>query len=92
MDVIESTSTGAVTVGTEAGNKYIGNVQNMVFVDGIDDFNTINTGDIYYLNGGASPEFEALVDDVANSGGNFNVIVKKAYKDCFEFGGWYDNK
>ncbi len=92
MDVIESTSTGAVTVGTEAGNKYIGNVQNMVFVDGIDDFNTINTGDIYYLNGGASPEFEALVDDVANSGGNFNVIVKKAYKDGMEFGGWYDNK
>lgn len=92
MDVIESTSTGAVTVGTEAGNKYIGNVQNMVFVDGIDDFNTINTGDIYYLNGGASPEFEALVDDVANWGGNFNVIVKKAYKDGFEFGGWYDNK
>jgi len=88
MDVLNSTSAGTVATG---GGKYIGDVQNMVFVDAISDFNTINTGDVYYLNGGTSPEFEALVDDIAIWGGNF-IVVKTAYKDGFDFGGWYDNK
>ena len=47
------------------------------------------TGYTYYLNGGTSPEYAALVDDAAY-GGNFH-LVETAYKTGCEFGGWYDN-
>ncbi|MBQ8747701.1 MAG: hypothetical protein IJZ08_07545 [Clostridia bacterium] len=87
MDVINCTSTGTVA----NGNKYIGSVSHMAFVDGISDFNDSIGGYTYFLNGGSSPAFDALVDDVANWGGNFNVLVKTANHDNAEFMGWYDN-
>ena len=91
MDIIDSASTGTVIVGAEAGNTYVGDVSHILFLEGIDDFEDNINCYTYYLNGGTSPEFAALVDDVANWGGNFNVLVKTAYMTGANFQGWYDN-
>ncbi len=88
VEVIDSESTGTVTGGT-ANNKYVGGAQNILFLERMYDFTDTVNGYTYYLNGGISPEYDALVDDAAG-GGNFH-LVEKAYKDGFEFGGWYDN-
>ncbi len=89
VELIDSTSTGTVTLGTETGNKYVGGAHSILFLEGMDDYTDTVGGYTYYLNGGTSPERAALVDDAAG-GGNFH-LVETAYKDGFEFGGWYDN-
>ncbi len=91
MDVMNSTSTGSVKVGEEVGNTYVGGVSHILFLDEISDFKDTIGGYTYYLNGGYSPEFPALVDDVSNWGGNFTVLVKTARLEGSRFDGWYDN-
>jgi len=87
VELINSTSTGTVTGGI--GNVYVGGAQNILFLEGMENFNDTVNGYTYYLNGGVSPEYAALVDDAAG-GGNFH-LVETAYKNWCEFGGWYDN-
>ncbi len=87
VELINSTSTGTVTGGN--GNKYVGSAASILFLNEMDDYADTITGNTYYLNGGTSPEYSALVDDAAH-GGNFH-LVETAYKDGYEFGGWYDN-
>ena len=87
VELINSTSTGTVTGGI--GNTYVGGAQNILFLEKMDNFTDTVNGYTYYLNGGTSPEYAALVDDAAG-GGNFH-LVETAYKDGCEFGGWYDN-
>ncbi len=88
VELINSTSTGTVTGGT-ANNTYVGGVQNILFLEKMDNFTDTVNGYTYYLNGGTSPEYAELVDDAAY-GGNFH-LVETAYKEGAEFGGWYDN-
>ena len=85
VELIDSTSTGTVTGGI--GNTYVGGAQNILFLEGMDDLTDTVNGYTYYLNGGTSPEYAALVDD-ASGGGNFH-LVETAYKDGYVFGGWY---
>ncbi|MBE6912326.1 MAG: hypothetical protein E7473_07360 [Ruminococcaceae bacterium] len=89
IEIIDSTSTGAVMLGDEAGNKYVGSAASILFLEGMDDYADTIGGYIYYLNGGISPEREYLVDDAAN-GGNFH-LVETAYREGYSFEGWYDN-
>lgn len=83
-------SDGKVTVGGEVktNNAHIGDIQSILFLNE-DDVDVDITGNTYYLNGGTSPEYAALVDDAPN-GGNFH-LVETAYKDGVEFAGWYGN-
>jgi len=87
VELIDSTSTGNVKVGEEAGNRYVGGAQNILFLEGMYDYKDTVSGYTYYLNGGTSPDYYSLVDDAAG-GGNFH-LVETAHKDNFEFGGWY---
>ena len=89
VELIDCTSTSSVTVGGSADNTYVGGAQSILFLDGIENFSDTVNGYIYWLNGGTSPEYAALVDDAAY-GGNFH-LVETAYKDYCEFLGWYDN-
>ena len=88
VELNNSTSTGTVTGGT-ANNTYVGGAQSILFLEGMYDCTDEVNGYTYYLNGGTSPEYDALVDD-AGMGGNFH-LVETAYRDNFTFGGWYDN-
>lgn len=88
VELIDSISTSTVTGGT-ASNRYVGGAQNILFLEKMDDFSDTVNGNTYYLNGGTSPEYAALVDDAAG-GGNFH-LVETAYKDGYKFDGWYDN-
>ncbi|MBR3610569.1 MAG: right-handed parallel beta-helix repeat-containing protein [Oscillospiraceae bacterium] len=87
VELIDSTSTGTVTGGI--GNTHVGGAQSILFLEKMDNFTDTVNGYTYYLNGGTSPEYAALVDDAAY-GGNFH-LVETAYKDGSEFVGWYDN-
>jgi len=89
VELIDSISTGEVKIGEDDGNKYVGGAQNILFLDGIDDYADTVAGNTYYLNGGISHDYADLVDDAAY-GGNFH-LVENAYKDGFKFDGWYDN-
>ena len=87
VELLNSTSTGTVTGGN--GNKYVGSAHRILFLDGMNDYRDTITGNTYYLNGGTSPEYSALVDD-APMGGNFH-LVETAHKENYEFAGWYTN-
>jgi len=87
VEIDDSTNTGTVTVGEEEGNKYIG-AANILFLNGMDDFNDTIGGTTYFLNGGVAP----ALSDMHDGSGNYNFHpVKSASKEGFEFGGWYDN-
>ncbi len=81
-----STSTGTVTIGDETCNTYVGGIAQCIFLNDMDVFADTINGVIYFLNGGTAPEVDALYNDSGNA-----HLVETAYKDRFEFVGWYDN-
>lgn len=89
VELLNSTSSKAVKLGTENGNTYIGGVASILFIDEIYGYADTVNGCTYYLNGGDAPnERKYLTDD----SGNYNFFpVETASKDGFEFGYWYDN-
>lgn len=89
IELLNSTSSKAVKLGTVDGNTFIGDVANILFIDEMYGYADTVNGCTYFLNGGDAPdERKYLTDD----SGNYNFYpVETASKDGFEFGYWYDN-